>query len=58
MKLAQKTLYSSNFWSKFNTLDKLYVIWHNKYKNVTKYLSQLKDTVVEIRDLKSVFSKR
>ena len=46
-----------NFASKWSTLDKLYGIQHSEYKNVTEYMSCIKDTSAKIKDLKISISK-
>ena len=41
-----------NFASKLNTLGKLHVIQHSKCRNITDYMSQIKDVQSEIDNLK------
>ena len=46
-----------NFTSKWSLLDKLYEIQHSEYKNVTEYISHIKDASAEIEDLKISISE-
>ena len=38
-------------------MDKFHRIWYSKYKNVTKYISYIKDVFAKIKDLKISISK-
>ncbi len=46
-----------NFVSKWSALDKLHAIRHNECKNVTEYMSGIKDAIAEIEDLKISISE-
>ena len=46
-----------NFKSKWNALDKLHGIWQSECKNVSKYISHIKDASAEIDNLKISISE-
>ncbi len=46
-----------NFISKWSALDKLHAIGHSECKNITEYISRIKDAIAEIEDLKISISE-
>ena len=53
----KKRFILQNFALKCRVLYKLHAIWHSECKNITKYMSRIKDTFAEIDNLKIIFSE-